>query len=112
MNSALRKPLLVKDLRAIYQQCQEALELVRAAAIAAPGSAVGLYVTSQSGEAVERALYFGPKRIANARFAAKSNRYVRRLLAEVLRLRLLLTQHGIDPDRPADQDVALRDVYT
>jgi hypothetical protein len=109
---ASRKPLAIKDLRAIYQQCQEASELVHAAAIAAAGSKVGLYVTTESGEVAELALFFGRKRAANARFAAKSNRTVRRLLAEVLRLRSLLTLHGIEPDLPPEQDVALEDVST
>jgi len=49
-------------------------------------------------EVVVVAKYYGTDRLANASFAASANQDVRRLLAEVQRLRALLVQHGIPLD--------------
>jgi hypothetical protein len=48
-----------------------------------------------AGEAVLVAKYYGNDRQANASLAAVANRDMRRLLAEVKRLRSLLAEHGI-----------------
>jgi hypothetical protein len=48
-----------------------------------------------AGEVVLVAKYYGDKRQANASLAAVANRDMRRLLAEVKRLRALLAEQGI-----------------
>ena len=59
----------------------------------------GRVVLCQSGKGAEDvvvvAKYYDPNGLANATFAAAANRDMRRLFAEIKRLRAILAQHGI-----------------
>ena len=63
------------------------------AAVSLGRGAVGLVYSSESArgsKALPLAKYYGPQKIANARFAARAKQDIQRLLAEIERLKALL----------------------
>jgi hypothetical protein len=92
------KPLATSELQSIRQRC-EAATPGPLGVINAGSGRMYLYLPSEGVKDVERiAKYYGPNRVADAYFAAHANRDMRRLLAEVRRLRAILTRHGISAE--------------
>jgi hypothetical protein len=89
------KPLPTSELHSIRRRC-EAATPGPLGVINAGGGRMYLYLPSDAGKNVERiAKFYGLNRVADAHFAAHANRDMRRLLAEVRRLRAILVRHGI-----------------
>jgi hypothetical protein len=90
-----QQPITNQDLLRIHGLCKHATA-EPLAIIGRKRGRVVLYQTSGAAEdVVVVAMYYGPHRLANASLAAAANRDMRRLLAEIKRLRAILAQHGI-----------------
>jgi len=86
------KALAAEELQAIRRRCEQAFE-EPVAAVSLGRGAVGLVYSAEcagGSKAVPLAKYYGPQKIANARFAARAKQDIQRLLAEIERLRALL----------------------
>jgi hypothetical protein len=91
------KPLSAEELQAIRRRCEAAFMEPLAAVRLGPDS-VGLVYSSESArgsKAMPLAKYYGPHKIANARFAAQAKQDMQRLLAEIQRLKSLLKKHDV-----------------
>jgi len=88
------KPLTAEELEAIRRRCEEAFE-EPVAAISLGRGRVGLVYssdTARGSKAMTVAKYYGPQKIANAKFAAQAKQDIQRLLAEIERLKALLSR--------------------
>jgi len=93
-----QEPISDHDLQRIHQLCQQATAEPLALIPQKRGRVVLCQTNNAGDDVVLVAKYYDPNGLANATLAAAANRDLCRLLAEIERLRAILTQHGIPPE--------------